>query len=88
MTEEQQALLTKARRSVRIARVIAGEGEYDFAVSRTYDAMFYTVRALLLEKDLTFSRHFAVIGSFGREFARASLVPQEFRRFLVEAQEN
>ena len=41
MTQEQQALLDKARDSVRSARLLASDGLYDFAVSRAYYAMFY-----------------------------------------------
>ena len=40
MTPEQQALLHKARDSVRAASLLSDAGLYDFAVSRAYYAMF------------------------------------------------
>jgi uncharacterized protein (UPF0332 family) len=44
----QAGLLTKARWSLAAARRLAADGDLDFAVSRAYYAMFYTVQAFLL----------------------------------------
>ncbi len=41
MTPAQQALLLKAQRSLDAAQSLIQQGFYDFAVSRTYYAMFY-----------------------------------------------
>jgi uncharacterized protein (UPF0332 family) len=41
MTPEQQALVGKARQSIRAAEVLEHEGMHDFSVSRSYYAMFY-----------------------------------------------
>jgi uncharacterized protein (UPF0332 family) len=49
--------------------------------------MFYVAEAFLLWKGLTFSKHSAVISAFGREFAKTGQVPEEFHRYLVDAQE-
>ena len=65
MTAELEALIEKGRRSLGAARRLFGEGDYDFAASRAYYAMFYLAEALLLARHLTFSKHSAVIAAFG-----------------------
>ena len=85
MTPEQAALLQKARDSVRGARLLADEGLYDFAASRAYYAMFYVAEAFLLGEGLSFSKHGATIGEFGRRFARTGIVPAEYHRYLMDA---
>lgn len=61
---------------------------YDFSASRSYYAMFYATQALLLSRELSFSKHSAVIAAFGREFAKQGTVPIELHRYLIEAQED
>jgi uncharacterized protein (UPF0332 family) len=48
--------------------------------------MFYIAEAFLWENDLTFASHAAVIAAFGRDLAKAGIVPIEFHRFLINAQ--
>jgi len=37
--------------------------------------MFYTVEALLLSQNLTFSKHSAVISAFGKNFVKTGIFP-------------
>jgi uncharacterized protein (UPF0332 family) len=87
MTREQAALLKKALDSLRGAKLLAGDGLYDFAASRAYYTMFYVAEALLLGEGLSFSKHAAVIAAFGRRFARTGVVPAEFHRYLIDGQD-
>lgn len=59
---------------------------YGFAASRAYYAMFYIAKVFLLDKNLTFSSHAAVIAEFGREFAKTGQVPAHFHRYLIDSQ--
>jgi uncharacterized protein (UPF0332 family) len=88
VTPEQDALLKKAKESLRAARLLAEQRLNDFAVSRAYYAMFYVAEAFLLGEGSAFSRHAAVISEFGRLFAKTRRVPEEFHRFLIEAQDS
>ncbi len=81
-------LTPKARDSLKAARLLAANGLLDFAASRAYYAMFYVAEAFLLERGQSFSRHSAVIAAFGEQFAKAGLVPVEFHRYLLKAQES
>ncbi len=65
MNEEIDALLKMADKSIRGARLLFEDGLYGFAVSRSYYAMFYLATAVLLTKDLNFSKHKAVVAAFG-----------------------
>jgi uncharacterized protein (UPF0332 family) len=88
MTTEQQQLLTKAANSIKAAQLLTNEGLNDFAVSRAHYAMFYIAEVFLIGEDLSFSKHSAVISKFGEYFAKTNLVPSEFHRHLIEAQQS
>jgi uncharacterized protein (UPF0332 family) len=88
MKREVQALLQKARDSLRAAEVLYQEGFADFCASRAYYALFYAAEALLLDRDLTFSSHSAVIAAFGKEFAKTGLLDQKYHRYLLDAQDS
>ena len=49
MTEAVKELLDKSARSIEAAKLLFGDGHFDFAASRAYYAMFYAVEALLLD---------------------------------------
>ena len=87
MKPEQIALLRKAAESLRAAELLATNELFDFAASRAYYTMFYVAEAFLLGEGLSFSSHAAVISAFGRDFARTGLVPVEFHRYLIDAQD-
>jgi uncharacterized protein (UPF0332 family) len=88
LTPEQDAFVNKAEESLQAAQLLAGQGFYNFAVSRAYYTMFYIASAFLLSKGLSFSSHAGVISAFGQQFARTGLVPSEFHRYLIEGQDN
>lgn len=88
MTQEQVALLKKAKDSLEAARLLVDKGYYDFAVSRTYYSMFYIAEAFLLGEGLSFSKHSAVIAAFGQHFIKTGRIPQEFHRYLIEGEDS
>ncbi len=85
MSEEQAALVEKAKESLEAARLLSDQTMYGFAASRGYYSMFYIAQAFLLGEGMTFSSHSAVIGSFGREFAKTNRLPSKFHRYLIDA---
>lgn len=87
MKPEVQALLKKARESAQAAQVLLAQGFWDFAASRAYYAMFYAAEAALLTKGLSFSSHSAVIGAFGKEFAKSNVLNPKFHRYLIDGQD-
>ena len=86
MTAEQAALVQKAHESIQAAQLLASQGFGDFAISRAYYAMFYVAQALLLDENLSYSSHSAVIANFGRVFVRAGRLAPHLHRYLIDAQ--
>jgi uncharacterized protein (UPF0332 family) len=80
-------LSRKGARNLAAARDQYEKGAYDIAVSRGYYAMFYFTEALLLTKNLRFSKHTGVISAFGEHFAKPNLVTEDLHRMLLNAYE-
>jgi uncharacterized protein (UPF0332 family) len=78
-------LLKKAYESLEAAESLLRDGFFDFSASRSYYAMFYTTEAVLLTKNLSFSKHTAVIAGFGKEFIKTGVFPQILHRYLADA---
>jgi uncharacterized protein (UPF0332 family) len=87
MTTDQQTLLNKATENIEAAVMLIGQSYYNIAISRLYYAMFYCAEAVLMEENLTFSKHSSVIAAFGQHFAKTGRLPQELHRMLIEAQD-
>jgi uncharacterized protein (UPF0332 family) len=47
--------------------------------------MFFAAEMLLASKDLSFSSHQAVIGAFGKEFAKTGILPSDMHGSLQHA---
>jgi uncharacterized protein (UPF0332 family) len=73
MTDGVQELLDKSEQSIDAAGLLLRDGYDDFAASRAYYAMFYAVEALMLDRDLSFSKHSAVIAAFGKQFVKTGI---------------
>ena len=63
-----EALYQKSLEAQKAAQVLFVEQLYSFAVGRAYYAMFYMAEAVLLTKDLSYSKHSGVIGGFNKIF--------------------
>jgi uncharacterized protein (UPF0332 family) len=79
-------LLGKAKDNLRAARLLASEGLFDCAMSRTYFIMHYAAEAFLLTVRLDVNAPQDVIDAFGQRFAYPSELPPIFHRWLVEAE--
>src|SRR3990172_8082988 len=87
MTSEQETLHLRAKESLAAAELLHQSGYYGFAASRAYYAMFYMAEALLLGKNLAFSKHSAVIAAFGKHFVKKGIVSPEYHRYLISSLE-
>jgi uncharacterized protein (UPF0332 family) len=79
------ALIAKAQRYLKSAKLLLEDGDYESSISRSYYAMFYCAQAALLTKGLTFSSHKGVISVFGELFIKTGVFPREFGRELNKA---
>ena len=87
MSGDFQKLLDKARESIAAANILVDQGFNDFAISRSYYAMFYVAEALLASLDKSYSSHGAVQAAYGREFAKTGKLDPKFHRWLIDSQD-
>lgn len=85
MNEGVRELFDKSEQSIAAATLLLNDGYVDFAASRAYYAMFYAVEALLLSREMTFSKHSSVIAAFGKDFAKTGIVDARFHRAILNA---
>lgn len=85
MKKEIAGLIDKANRSLEASKRMVEAGDYDFAVSRAYYALFYVSEALLLKKGKSFSKHAAVISGLYEEYIKTGELPKEFHKTLHRA---
>lgn len=85
MKEEIEKLIQKAYRSLEATQNLCKAGNYEFAVSRAYYTMFYVAEALLLSKDMAFSKHSAVISGFNQHFVKDGEFPKEMYKTFIRA---
>jgi uncharacterized protein (UPF0332 family) len=65
MTTDKDELLQQARDSLAAAKLLLANGYAGYSADRSYYTMFYVVPAILLDKNLAFSKHSAVISGLG-----------------------
>ena len=75
-------LIEKAGESIEVARSVSADGHHEFAASRAYYAMFYAAEAALLSRNLSFSKHSAVIANFNRTFVKTGVFGPEMSKAL------
>lgn len=85
MDPEIEALVTKSHRSFVAAERLFRDGDYDFAASRAYYAIFYITEALLFSQGLRLSKHSAVIAAFGERFIKPGVFPAWLHDTLIKA---
>ena len=85
MKEEITEIILKAKRSLNASQKLYEDKEYDFSASRAYYTMFYMAEAVLLTKDLSFSKHSGVISAFGQHFVKSEIFDKKYQKMLSEA---
>lgn len=78
-------LLNKSHRSILAAKILLDDGFPDFAASRAYYAMFYSLEALFLLNEKSFSKHSAIISAFGKDFVKTGIFENKYHRYVLEA---
>ena len=76
-------IVDKAVRALASAERQLSDGDYDFASSRAYYAVFYVLEGALLTKSLSFSKHSGVISAFNLHFVKSGIFPKEFSGLIA-----
>ena len=73
-TEESLALISyrmeRSRESLQAAEIMFQNSMLTFSMNRVYFAMFYAVQALLVSRQVSFSKHGQVKAYFNREMIK------------------
>lgn len=90
MTDNQKSLieyrLNQAKDSLKEAAVLHKSGmSLRSVMNRLYYSMFYTVLALLQNKELGTSKHSGAISLFDREYVKPGIFPREMSKALHRA---
>jgi len=80
LAAQLHAMVGKAERTLRAAKRHLEEHDYDFASSKAYYAVFHVLQAVLLTKQLTFSKHAGVISGFSEHFIKPGVFPVELNQ--------
>lgn len=72
--------LDRASEMLAVSKHNLDEGFHTTAVNRAYYAVFYAANALLAFKQISRSKHSAVIAAFRQEFVRTEIFDAEFSR--------
>ena len=87
MTKEEKQILVKyrlerANESIKAAQLMFENKLFIPAINRIYYSMFYSVQALLILNEKTFSKHGQVKGYFNKEFIKSGVFPKEFGKLF------
>jgi len=74
--------IKKSQRLLKTGRLSLNDGDYGSAASRAYYSIFHLMEAALLFKNLTFSKHSAVIANFNLHFMKTRIFPKEFSKTI------
>ena len=82
MKEEIESVIDKARRAVQSSKREFNSGDYDYACSRAYYAVFYLIEGVLMIDNKRFTKHSAVISFFNKDYVKTGLFPVEFSKHI------
>jgi uncharacterized protein (UPF0332 family) len=82
LKEQITLMIQKAFRSLEAAKTLFDEESYDFSSSRSYYSAFYSIQALLLTKNIVYSKHSGVIAGFSEHFIRNGLFPVQYAKHI------
>lgn len=77
-----KALLTRAEKSLRSARILFKNEILEDAISRAYYAMYYATKAILFINGVNTKTHKGVISLFGENIIKKNILDKEFAIML------
>ncbi|MBN2080427.1 MAG: HEPN domain-containing protein [Spirochaetes bacterium] len=76
------AMMDKAARSLEASKLLLDGRNDEFSSSRSYYSAFYAIQALLLTRNLVYSKHAGVISGFNEHFIRSNIFPRDFSKHI------
>ncbi|MDI6760956.1 MAG: HEPN domain-containing protein [Candidatus Brocadiaceae bacterium] len=83
LSRKLKTIMTKGRDSLGVAKQLHKQNHFNDAASRTYYAVFHSLQAILLTKNLSFSKHSAVLSAFNKEFVHGGVFSNDFYTKII-----
>ena len=83
LSKQLKAMICKSKDSMNVARDLHKQGHYNDAASKSYYAVFHALQAILLTKNMSFSKHSAVLSAFNKDFIYKGIFAQDFYTKIV-----
>lgn len=74
-----------AKEKLDAAKLLLDNNMYKDSISRSYYAMFTTVRAILAMDKVDFKKHAGVISYFQREYIKSGILEKKYSKYLSQA---
>lgn len=78
LSKQLKTMMDKAVDTAAVAGELHGRRHYNDAASKAYYAVFHSLQAILLTKNLSFSKHSAVLSAFNKEFIYSEVFAKDF----------
>ncbi len=83
--EESQRWLAKARSSLTAAKKLLEDAFFAESISRSYYAMLYAAKSLVLLEGIGVSKHSAVAAAFGKKYVKTGKIAPRYHRMLLDS---
>ena len=83
--EESQRWLVKARSSLTAAKKLLEDAFFAESISRSYYAMLYAAKSLVLLEGIGVSKHSAVAAAFGKKYVKTGKIAPRYHRMLLDS---
>lgn len=77
--------LDSAKERLSSARILLDNGNYKDSISRSYYAMFTSVRALLALEGVDYSKHAGLIAHFQKEYIKTEKFEKKYSKYISQA---
>lgn len=77
--------LSSAKEKLTSAKLLLEAGLYKDSVGRSYYAIFSAIRAVLVIRQVDFSKHAGVIAYFQKEFIKTGIFDRKYSKYLQQA---
>ena len=85
MNETLELYFSKSKMYLKDADLLLSNDGSESAVSRAYYAMYYMVKALLLDIDINVKTHQGTIMMFGKHFIKNGIFEKKYNNILTKA---
>jgi len=75
-------MIRKSLDDLQTAKILFEHKKYEAASSKAYYAVFHILQAVLLTKNLSFSKHSGVISAFSKYFLKEKLFPEDYSNHI------